>query len=211
VKSQDESENPPLSLDDLLQDSVAHYSLESIGLGDVQIIYHFTQGCKHAVELGTHCGTTTRLLAQLVDQVTTVDVFEQLDLIQNDSERQHYQWHYELHPHPYGQIASELAAYPNVRVIQGRTYEAAKLVSDPIDFLLVDADHSREGVTRDFEAWFPNLAPGAWILFHDATTKPGVIQFLNEYARHDDRLAEMRLVVSAPHAMAVFRKQRTMP
>ena len=37
----------------------------------------------------------------------------------------------------------------------------------PVRFLLIDADHSYEGVKADFECWSPLVAPGGFIVFHD--------------------------------------------
>jgi predicted O-methyltransferase YrrM len=44
---------------------------------------------------------------------------------------------------------------------------AAKYDGGPIAFLLIDADHSYEGVKADFEAWSPHVARGGTIVFHD--------------------------------------------
>jgi len=38
-----------------------------------------------------------------------------------------------------------------------------------IDLLVVDGDHSYEGVCRDIEAWVPLLSPSGIIAFHDYT------------------------------------------
>ncbi len=38
----------------------------------------------------------------------------------------------------------------------------------PIDLILIDGDHSYEGVKKDFENIYGYLKPGAHILFHDA-------------------------------------------
>lgn len=36
-----------------------------------------------------------------------------------------------------------------------------------VRFLLIDADHSYDGVKADFECWSPLVAPGGYIVFHD--------------------------------------------
>ena len=47
-------------------------------------------------------------------------------------------------------------------------------------FLLIDADHSYEGVRRDFEAWSPLVAPGGLIVFHDyLMSEAGVARFVH--------------------------------
>ena len=44
----------------------------------------------------------------------------------------------------------------------GREWEGPK-----VDLLIVDGDHSREGVTRDLQAWLPRLGARASIFLHD--------------------------------------------
>ena len=48
----------------------------------------------------------------------------------------------------------------------------------PIRFLLIDADHSYDGVRADFESWSPKVAPGGLIVFHDYQM-PDVARFVN--------------------------------
>lgn len=36
-----------------------------------------------------------------------------------------------------------------------------------IDLLIIDGDHSYEGVKRDMAAWLPHVASGGCVLFHD--------------------------------------------
>lgn len=40
-------------------------------------------------------------------------------------------------------------------------------VSTPVQLLIVDANHSYEGVKADMEAWLPHLAAGGYVFFHD--------------------------------------------
>jgi len=38
---------------------------------------------------------------------------------------------------------------------------------DGIDLLIVDADHTFDGVRKDKIAWLPKIAPGGYVFFHD--------------------------------------------
>lgn len=51
-----------------------------------------------------------------------------------------------------------------------------------INLLVIDGDHSYEGVKFDFENYFPLLQPGAYIIFDDYNAKewPGVQKFIDE-------------------------------
>ena len=71
----------------------------------------------------------------------------------------------------------------------GYTTEMAKRHRGrPVAFLLIDADHSYEGAKADFEAWFPLVAEGGIVAFHDyAMPEAGVAAFVDgEAARRDD-------------------------
>ncbi len=50
----------------------------------------------------------------------------------------------------------------------GFTSDVAKTYDgQPIRMLLIDADHSYEGVRCDYRDWLPHVAPGGLIVFHD--------------------------------------------
>lgn len=57
----------------------------------------------------------------------------------------------------------------------------------PIRFLLIDADHSFEGVRGDYERWLPLVAPGGLIVFHDYLMSD-VARFVDEFVAEDDRV-----------------------
>lgn len=42
-----------------------------------------------------------------------------------------------------------------------------------VEFLMVDGDHTYDGVRRDFELYSPLMAPGGLIAFHDVLPHPG--------------------------------------
>jgi predicted O-methyltransferase YrrM len=44
---------------------------------------------------------------------------------------------------------------------------------ETVDLLLVDGDHSYEGVRRDIDAWVPKLRPDGKIFFHDYLERDG--------------------------------------
>lgn len=61
----------------------------------------------------------------------------------------------------------------------------------PVDLLFLDGDHSYEGVHVDFRHWRSALASGASVLFHDATSEPGVREAVQDLAG-DHRLERVR-------------------
>ena len=50
-----------------------------------------------------------------------------------------------------------------------------------VRFLFIDGDHTREGVTKDIELFFPLLLPGAIAVFDDFAARfPGVVEASDE-------------------------------
>lgn len=57
----------------------------------------------------------------------------------------------------------------------------AKVSDRTYQFLLIDGDHTYEGVKRDYEMYSPLVEPGGYILFHDThNINEGVPQFWAE-------------------------------
>ncbi len=54
------------------------------------------------------------------------------------------------------------------------------LAGDQLDFLMIDGDHSYEGVKQDYEFYSPLVRPGGLIAFHDIVSVSGVEQFWGE-------------------------------
>jgi hypothetical protein len=54
------------------------------------------------------------------------------------------------------------------RIMIEPTQTASRHVEDgSLDFVFIDADHSKEGVSGDIEAWRDKVRPGGWIIGHD--------------------------------------------
>ena len=48
---------------------------------------------------------------------------------------------------------------------------AKKLEPNSLDFVLIDADHSAEGIRRDLEAYYPLVKSGGYVFIHDCNAK----------------------------------------
>ena len=62
---------------------------------------------------------------------------------------------------------------------------AGRYAGPPIRFLLIDADHSYEGVRSDFDRWLPLVAPGGLVVFHDYQMAD-VARFVDQDVLADD-------------------------
>lgn len=55
--------------------------------------------------------------------------------------------------------------------IERDSYDVGMEWEGEIDLLIVDGDHSPEGVTRDCDAWLRHVRDGGLVMFHDYTYK----------------------------------------
>lgn len=70
-----------------------------------------------------------------------------------------------------------------VGLVKADSVEYAQHYDGYVDFLVIDADHTYEGVKRDIQAWWPLVERGGLVYFHDyVATEPdnGVKQAIDE-------------------------------
>lgn len=60
-----------------------------------------------------------------------------------------------------------------VSFVKGDSSTIGRGWTAPVDFLLVDGDHSYEGVKKDIEAWLPHVKPFSTVFFHDYLERSG--------------------------------------
>lgn len=61
----------------------------------------------------------------------------------------------------------------SIHFIEGDSAAVGNDWQTEVDFLLVDGDHSEEGVTRDIDAWLPRVKRRGVVWFHDFLERPG--------------------------------------
>ena len=77
-----------------------------------------------------------------------------------------------------------------------------------VDFLFIDADHTYQGVKRDFELYSPLVAPGGIIAFHDVGANPTdpcieVPKFWNEIRPQFKNTVELLSEVSGDRRIGI--------
>jgi len=140
---------------------------------------------KTVLEVGTNKGGTLFLFTRLADpQATVVSV----DLPMGMYGGGYPDWKIPL----YESFRLDKQALHLVRADSHaiETLEKVKsiLAGRPVDFLFIDADHTYEGVKKDFDLYSPLVRPGGVIAFHDIVAHPpsygcGVDIFWNEIKR----------------------------
>ena len=100
----------------------------------------------------------------------------------------------------YGKIITEVAlrrraVRHKVRIVQCLSTEAASRVSEPLDFVFVDADHGYEAMARDWLDWSAKIRIGGRIALHDtqapahdpAVSDYGSARYFRDAIVHDHR------------------------
>lgn len=71
---------------------------------------------------------------------------------------------------------------PNTTFIQGDSTKVN--IDKKVDVIFIDGDHSYEGCKADIDNWYPQMAKGGVMLFHDCdATSPGVEDAVAEFAK----------------------------
>lgn len=198
-------------LDAVLDFIVIQYSKSSIDYCDLKNIVYYCDNKAVVVELGTNVGTTTEALAHCrIGSVSTVDVFEDVEKLEEGFWKSRYIESFKNNKHTFESIKARLSKYGNVNVIKCLTAEASKsFIDSSVDVLFIDADHSYEGVKKDFNSWFDKVVEKGVILLHDVVDNgnfKGLYSFYKEL-KSDFRLIE--LPVTQPTSVRAFRKERS--
>ena len=132
------------------------------------------RGGKTLVEIGSYVGASSCFIAEGIRAAGGDTRLYCIDTWRNDamSEGERDTWEeFGAHVAPYGD---------SVVPLRGRSVAVAASFDRPIHFLFVDSDHSYEAVRDDIESWFPRLAPGAVVAFHDVLYFEGVRRAFGE-------------------------------
>jgi predicted O-methyltransferase YrrM len=160
--------------------ALLHYIKVSLGFesaetqttaNEKKLIAEYSNGAKTAVELGVFEGVNTLTIAASLasdGSLYAVDPFTKgrLGLC-------------------YGKLIckSQLTKHKlqeKVKFLEMLSFDAVMHISEPIDFIFVDGDHSLDGVKRDWADWSPKVKKGGYIALHD-TSVP----------KHDARVQEL--------------------
>jgi predicted O-methyltransferase YrrM len=135
--------------------------------------------CQTLLEIGTAAGGTLYLLTRAASRHATLVT---LDLA--------------IDPDHWAGVSTFALDQQRLVPLEGnsndsRTLERLKdlLAGRPLDFLLIDGDHSAFGVRQDFALYSSLVAPGGMIVFHDICLAGGVKEFWLEVKakyRHEE-------------------------
>lgn len=160
----------------------------SVSVGDWETLAHFALDKELVVELGTNIGTTSIMLSSIAKRVITIDIFENIHLIEDRKQREVYATSFEHNQHFYSKISQKLRPF-QIETHQGLSWEFAQRFNrESVDMVFVDADHTKKGVSLDYNAWFPIVKSGGYFAFHDIKEGFQVFEFYNDVLLKDDRI-----------------------
>ena len=141
-------------------------------------------------EIGIYKGALSRrLLADERISLVMVDSWEGNGAAYEDGD----DWHAGLSSAAQTQayfttLANVVFAGSRARVVRARSLDTvAKIEDKTLDFVFLDADHSREAVEADISAWLPKVRLGGWIGGHDYGHQefPGVAEAVAQFGKPD--------------------------
>ena len=178
----------------LFSSNQLNHGIVSQELDEATLLYRLVRRRENAtiVEIGRFKGGSTFLIAAAVGEGTHV-------------------WSYDIHVAHDAAFTGEeldrelrealqrygLAGRVDVIVADSRTADPPP---EPVDVLLVDGDHSYEGVSADWRHWRGRLAPGGHVLFHDAVDYGGFGTYVEGVGRLVAELDRDASLVRLPNA-----------
>jgi len=135
---------------------------------DERCLYNTARG--RVAEIGCLCGRSAVLMSYVADSVSTFDIFENYDLIEDEKQRKHYKKISLNFIHNYKTIRDNLWKYENIGVFSGNSESLIVLAryAGLYDFVFIDGDHSYNGAKKDFENALKVIKPNGIIAFHDS-------------------------------------------
>ena len=145
-----------------------------------RLLAHYARTSSSLLEIGVYEGFTTRVIAQAMPQ--TAELFAVDPFFKG---RLGISWARQI------ARAEASKVKKTVHFIELLSKDAAKLIKADFDFMFIDADHSLEGITIDWETWNSRCRVGGIMAFHDTRIAPhaphvaefGSFQFYNNVIR----------------------------
>jgi predicted O-methyltransferase YrrM len=113
----------------------------------------------NAVEIGSYKGRSTWYLAQALESAASPFRVVAIDP------------HLEGTTEAFAETLRSTGIADRVDTRAAFSQDVAVGFDEPVGLLWIDGDHSYAGVRRDFEEWFPKLALGGYVAFHDTINR----------------------------------------
>lgn len=171
---------------------------------------------KNVVEIGCFTGISTIWLAAGLEQTGGAGKINSIDLFEDIIPAPPYHRAYLPNPLEYAQnsVANAQLAHrvkfhkSNSVAVGERIHE---ILSEPIDFIYIDGDHTKEGCEKDFLLFYPHVAMDGYIVLHDIYPEycnwDGPRYVIDKYIKTSPHFELMEVKTSpVNYGMAVIRK-----
>lgn len=187
---------------DYLRDTKFYFEYPDNGLegwmvfSEQQFLYETAQKYKNIVEIGSWMGKSTHALltgALKADESATVTA---VDTWAGSADTRDMTNYLAKQQDVYAQFYKNVGHYKNLRIIRKQSVEAAADFADgSVDFLFLDAGHTKEDLKADLTAWMPKMKPGGLISGHDYMPDVwmGVIEAVDEVFGKPDGVAGLSI------------------
>jgi len=171
---------------------------------------------KNVLEIGCFTGISTIWLAAGLEQAGGVGNIHSIDLFEDIIPAPPYHCAYLPNPLEYAQN-SVVAAQLSHRVKFHKSNSVAagerihEILNEPIDFIYIDGDHTKEGCEKDFMLFYPHVAIGGYIVLHDIYPEycnwDGPRYVIDKYIKNSPHFELMEVRTNpVNYGMAVIRK-----
>ena len=124
----------------------------------------YSHGCKSVVEIGVAEGASAVALRTAMSPGGTLYLVDPFHLSR-------------MKPLNFLRLAAKRAVSvktgPKTVWIEAFSHQASHSWNRPIDFLLIDGDHTEDAVEQDWNDWHPYVTDSGIVAFHDACLFPG--------------------------------------
>lgn len=151
---------------------VLTFGFGGMSIGELGKLYDITQD-KNVLELGSMVGQSSYVIASVAKSLSCVDVWsDNQDHLSHDIRQVNvYKGFLEVLPNMFDAFnnnCKEFIKSKKIKIYKGNTRKIYKRFKDKsFDILLIDADHSYDGVSKDFELYHKKIKPEGLIIFHD--------------------------------------------
>jgi predicted O-methyltransferase YrrM len=90
----------------------------------------------------------------------------------------------------------------------GYSVEVASTFEQPVEMIFIDGLHEWDGVKADFDAWYPKVVEGGWMVFHDSTCWPDVLRLVKDYVFKSQHFRKIRWADSIVYAQKTAQNTR---
>lgn len=147
---------------------------------------------KKVLELGSMVGMSSYVIASVAQELDCVDVWSdtQEHLSHDPKQAQVYHSYISELPNMHEEFkknCSEFLESGKITMHRGYTQKLAdEFQNSHYDIVLIDADHSYEGVSRDYALYFRKVNPNGYVVFHDYGDEMwvGIMSFCHDLVNH---------------------------